>query len=288
MKFVVYCCLLLGNFLVYAQEKETIYWQTFHSPPSTIRIGDFDGLGFVDIALSKVIEKLPQYHHEMQLTTLSRALENIKQQKNTCHPSLYVTPERRKIAYFSHPSIISPANRLVMVKNQQLKLNIEAPIKLPEVLNNTSLSVAVVQGRSYGTQIDHSLLTMVESDNNRLMSISTERLETLFKLVSSSKVDLTFSYPFELNFFKKREEVISQELIGLMVDGADQYALGSIGCAKTPFGKKVISEINAVLLDIRPTLDYYHAITTWWEEERELAQFNDFFNDVFVSSFVEN
>ena len=235
-----------------------------------------------------ITDELTEYHHERQMTTLARALEDMKQHKNVCHPSLYITPERREFVYFAHPNMISPANRLVTTESNQNRFSITEPVNLNEVLLNTNMTFALVQGRHYGTAINSLIDNPRMGSQDRAITISTERLDTLFSLVANQRVNATFSYPFELGFFKKQLPIKEDRMISLQVAGIDPYVVGSIGCAKTPWGKAVIENINRVVLKIRDKPEYLKALTTWWEDELLDQRFQEFYQNTFLNSRVEN
>ena len=278
--------LILVAFTQSVWAKDVIYWQTFHSAPSTIKMGKFAEQGFVDLALKMVVAEMPQYVHETELTTLARALENIKQRKNVCHPSLLMNQQRMEYAYFAHPSIISPSNKIVITQAIANDLNFVSPVDLSEILSNPALSIALVQGRSYGALIDEHVQKIKVIGADRLMDISTERLDTLLRLVESRKVSMTFTYPFELSYFYSEHPEAEKSMVSFSVKGAQNYALGSIACAKTPWGLKVIEDVNKAVLNVRRKPEYLKAMTTWWEKERDLPEFQSYYNDEFLRSTV--
>lgn len=263
--------------------EQTIIWQSFHSPPSSIRVGEQKDQGFVDLALKMIIDRLPQYRHQTQWASLSGALEHIKGNKNVCHPSLFVTEQRREFAYFAHPSIISPSNRLITTLANQQKYQLSEPVDLQTAMSTTEMTLALVQGRFYGSTVNQ-FLQPNEGLSSRVMQLSTERLDTMFNLVIKEKVSATVSYPFELGYFKQQRAGMSRDLISLTIKGIEPYAVGSIACAKTPWGKQVINAINKVVLELRSQPEYLATMTTWWQDELKNEDFRRFYRETFLVS----
>lgn len=265
--------------LAQSKDDDVIYWQTYHRPPGIIKSGEFEGQGFVQLILQQVIDRMPEYHHQMPLTTLARVLQDMQLGKNVCHPSLYKTEERSKFAYFSIPNLINPTNRIIAHSKvaQQFK---ESSVDLSSLLVNPDYTFALVKGRSFGQEIDNIINTYVNSD--RVFHIPNETLATIFHMIRLQRIDFTIVYPFELGYFLKTNENSTDEFVSYTIDGIGEYIVGSIACAKTPWGEKVIAKVNQVLTEIRKTEAYQKAMTTWWESERNKAPFNEFYNYTFL------
>jgi len=188
-----------------------IKWQTYHRPPGSIKLGDFEDQGFIDKVLTLVISNMPEYTHQRPTTSLTRALADIEAGKQVCHPALHVTEQRKQQMYFSQPAIINPSNRLIAAKanGDKLLVNNEVhPDKLPR-----SSTFALVKGRNYSGGYDEFLTQYVSPEQQ--IYISSNTLDTLFQLIASNRVDFTIAYPFELEHFKTNHPNVGQNLCQL-------------------------------------------------------------------------
>ena len=109
----------------HAPANDTILWQTYHRPPGTFNFGENKGQGFVQQSLQMIIEQMPEYQHEMPITTLARAIADIKAGKKACHPALYITPEREKEMIFSNASILNANNRVIARPEKAMRIAVE-------------------------------------------------------------------------------------------------------------------------------------------------------------------
>lgn len=259
--------------------KDTIYWQTFHTPPVTIQIGKYKNQGFVDRMLNIIKQELPEYKHVHPLTTHSRAMESMRLGKNVCHPAMFMTEERKKFAYFSKISIISPAITLITKKAVVERLNIKEPVNLQNIFEQQELVIGLVHSRSYGKQTD----TLINNyPASRFIRLPIEEGDKMFSLISNNKLSFTFSYPFELSYFTETTGQ-GKDLIALEVEGEALFSTGNMACSKTPWGKEVIAKINAVLLKIRAREDYVTAMTSWINKEYKWREFQAFMKHAYES-----
>lgn len=262
-----------------AMANETIYWQTYHRPPGVMKSGEHAGKGFVQLMLNQIIRHMPEYKHEMPITTLARALADMKSGKNVCHPSLFITEEREQYVWFSQPAIFNPTNRIIIRKALAKKLDLTT-VDLQLLLTDPELTFAFVKGRAFGGKIDHILNNADLGE--RAFWISSENLSTMFQLIQLGRIDVTIAYPFEVEYFSLQNSKNLQKLAVLPIQDEAMYIEGSIGCAKTSWGRKVISRVDEILQEIKPSKEYRDALTTWWREESQTEQFKNRYNLYFL------
>ena len=261
--------------------KETILWQTYHRPPGTFNYGENKGQGFVQKTLQLLIDKMPEYQHEMPATTLARAISDIKSGHKVCHPALYITPEREANMYLSNASILNPTNRIIA------KLDTVAPflennrVNLEKLLHHESLTVGHVQGRSYGQAIDNIFNT--HSQKKKLLPLQNIDLARIFKMVELNRVNVTIAYPFEIQHYLKSNPQAKVQLSAFPIANIPLYDVGSVACPKNAWGKQVIQKVNTILKEIKPTIEYQQALTTWRESERNDPTFIKYYREYFLT-----
>lgn len=256
--------------------KSTIYWHTYHRPPTSIKSGPLVGLGMIDRVLEQIIYALPDYQHALPLTSPTRTIADMNNGKQVCHPAFIKTEEREKFAFFSKPSLVAPSIRLVgLTLPQNTEQN-------KVTLGNASLgeysTFIFNRGRSYGQKVDDFLRQV---PRGRKMFFAADKTTELFNLVVNQKVDFTFSYPIEVNYFNQHHK--DNPLKAWLIDGVPPYLLGYVACSKTAWGEQVISAINQTLIKIVDSPSYFSAMTSWLPEERKKPAFLDFYQNEFLS-----
>lgn len=269
---------LLISYSVSAQEN-TIYWQTDHRPPASILHGAQQGEGFIDLIRNSLVNQLPEYQHINSTSALDKFFDDMERGKNICHPLLFVTEQRKKFAYFSIPVTITPSVRVVMKAESAQPLNLKSPIDLEQIFDNER-TFATIKGRSYGEFIDNAINKQHSSYSHARVSATDNT--RLFRLLERERVDFTFAFPFELNYYKKHYN--STKFNTFAIKGPKDYTLGSVACSKNEWGKTVIDKVNKALLQQREREDFISTITLWWPEERKNKAFLKFYNDVFLKS----
>ena len=276
-------CLLVLLFLVVfnSHGKDTINWQTYHRPPGIIMTGPNVGLGFVQKVNKLIIDRIPEYHHEMPLTTVGRALSDMKAGKHVCHPALFITPERKKFMLFSDASMINPSNRLVAKQGVLDQFSTEGGIDIQTLLTANIFTFALINKRSYTDVIDEILFSHV--DVSKVHWVSNTDLTTIFQLINRDRVDLSILYPFELEYYLANSDISKQSLASYKIKGVPHYNIGAVACPKNEWGSKVIQKVNEILKQIKNTKEYKEAVTTWWQDEAKTPEFKAFYKDVFLT-----
>ncbi|WP_170309522.1 TIGR02285 family protein [Litorilituus lipolyticus] len=256
-----------------------IYWQTDHRPPASILHGPYQGQGFIDQIRDSLIENLNEYQHLTSISALDKLFHDMKLGKNICHPLLFVTKQRKQHAYFSIPVTITPSMRVVMTTKRANEQNIKEPIELKTLFKSGQI-FATVKGRSYGAFIDEAIKQ--QKNNYSHAQMSAEDNTRLFRLLEKNRIDFTFAYPFELNYFQTYHQ--STDFSSFTIKGLSEYTLGSVACSKTAWGKSVIGKVNKVLLKQRQQADFISRMNHWWPEETNKEAFKQFYRHDFLNA----
>lgn len=279
-KFSFYALLFLLFNPFSAYSKETIAWQTYHRPPGTFNYGEYKGQGFVQKILQMVTEKMPEYNHEMPITTLARAIADINAGLNVCHPALYITAERKKSMYFSNAAILNATNRIIAKPESVAPFLENNQVNLEKLLKNNSVTVGHVQGRSYGNAID-AIFTK-HSQLANILPLQNIDLTRVFKLLERDRVDITIAYPFEIQHYLKNHADEDSQLAVFAIAKMPPYDTGAVACPKNKWGKKVINKVNSVLAELKPTVEYKQALTAWREADQHSELFQQYYEKYFL------
>ncbi|SFC98553.1 TIGR02285 family protein [Pseudoalteromonas denitrificans] len=259
---------------------ETIVWQMNHAPPATIVEGKYKGEGFLDLILKQLITALPQYEHQIIVSSMARSIFELQKQKNVCLPALFVTNKRKEFVYFSKASVAHPSHRIVF--NRKINLSQKNELSLRGLLENKTYVLGLDNGRSFGNKIDGIITQKPYLDN--VYFFSSESPNRLLHMVKKGRVDYTITYPFQVSYYNKYNDFNIDEFKIFKISGAKKYVTGQVACPKTVWGKKVIKDIDIVLKKLKPTKNYYQALSKWWETEAHSDDFIKYYNDVFLEN----
>lgn len=223
-----------------------VVWQTFDCPPMYISEGPSAGQGFMDRQLRTLIGYLPDLRHKVADMTISRAWHEVEHQDAACILGVRKTPEREKIALFSHLLSVARGSRLVVAAGRLPEvtslLGSDGAIDLDRLAARTDLRGGYIGRRDYGAGVSQFLQD--PSRQTPMEVVPNER--QLFRLLEAQRIDFFFSYPSEVEY--RRADSGETADFSMLPIHDDQGAVGSyIACSNTPAGQKIIEQVNRVL-----------------------------------------
>ena len=255
-RLVVITATLVFADTVHAQNSENeIIWLRAHFPPASILKGPAAGTGTVDRMQILLERELPTITHIKMDGNYKRILHELKSRKPACATAILKTPEREKFVYYSVPFIVIYPNGLViekvMIDKVRKFIDAEGRVDLGKLILQGNLKIGYSSGRAYGQAIDNAV-------NQHKGSPNLEPLyHTLFlgilKMIEGKRdVQGAFGFAREIGYFKKIGQ-LKEDFIWLPIAGMPSHLLGHMGCAKTPWGAKMIQQINKILIENRAT-----------------------------------
>ncbi|WP_177208061.1 TIGR02285 family protein [Pseudoalteromonas denitrificans] len=258
----------------------TITWQVNHAPPVTILKGEYKDQGFLDKILELIISELPQYRHEIIVSSMARSIFDLKKQKNVCLPALFATDERKRYMTFSKSSIAHPSHRIIFNNNKILPF--EKTIALDDLLSQEDYTLGLDKGRSFGNKID-AIINKYSSQTNIHLQ-SSDSPNQLLQMVKIGRIDYTIAYPFKVSYYNKYNHLNKNNFKQYKMLDASQYVIGRVACPKNPWGEKVIADIDVVLKNIKSSPLYFKKMGSWWENEANSPEFIKFYTEVFLKN----
>ncbi len=259
------CAVSLVAYPMLSMADNTITWMEADYPPFLIHEGQFVDQGYGDVATALVIGQLPQYQHKQIGANLSRQYKQFKQGDNVCTMGLYKNPDREEFMYFSIPALFSLPHMIIVNKDKYRELGSKGSVKLQEILQENRLVIGHSDKRSYGKEID---LLLKEYGNDKNLFVYESRGElaaNFFEMLKRGRIDAVILSPED--FLYKAEGLgLRDQFISITIE-ENQHDLDSwfsyVACSKTPWGEKVIADVNKVLVEIRPTDEYRGAYERW-------------------------
>ncbi|WP_421526666.1 TIGR02285 family protein [Pseudomonas brenneri] len=251
---------LLGAWPLSSLAQETLTWVVRDLPPMTIFEGPKQGQGSVDKLLPLLIERLPQYHHQIQHVNRARSMQMLHAPSLTCDPSLLWTPARAKTIVFSTPAFAVLSNGIAIRRSQ---LDAMAPyvaggtFDLAKFLDGQQTRLGVIAERSYGSGIDEQLSRAAPLKVTP--HYGNEALGSLLQMQRLGRLEAVLGYWTEIRYQAAQQGLDPQDLLFYPISGTPRYQRIHIACSNSPLGRQAMSHINRELQNIpqEPLLQSY-------------------------------
>ena len=207
--------------------------------------------------------QLPQYHHSVLHVPLARLLAEMKSGAGElrCSTTLIPTPERRTYIVFAKTVLLHlPISVVIRAEDEDLfapYLNDEGHVNIKDLLADAQLATAIRIGRAYGTQVDEHLKPYHGTD--RIMEVAED--SKFVRMLDLKRIDWTLYFPSEAEYYR-RTQTPDLAIKALPIAGNTTLLEATIGCAKTPAGKKAVAAINAII-DANPTMPWTEFYAHW-------------------------
>lgn len=203
-----------------------------------------DDTAQMDMGLKIFYTLLMQVRSEMGLSidyipaSRLREWRELESQPNVCLYNKVKTPDRAEYAYFTtRPIVAFPPLRLMTHNDRPIPDEID----LPSALYQHNLRIGLVEGRSYGVELD----TFIQANHNAFIWLSGEdgakRLRYMFM---KNKVDATIEYSG--TFYADKAIDFSTIRVSKLKE-ANQSMFGYIACAKSEIGLKIVKKFDDLL-----------------------------------------
>lgn len=242
---------LLGMWPLSGQAQDTLTWLVRDLPPMTIFDGPQKGQGSVDKLLPLLIERLPQYRHQILHVNRARGMQMLNAPSFTCDPSLVWTPARARNIVFSTPAFAVLSNGIAIRRNRQDALAsyvVDGQFDLARFLDARQTRLGIVAERSYGPGIDEQL---IHADPLELAPhYGNDALGSLLQMQRLGRLEAVLGYWTEIRYQAAQQDIDPQDLMFYPIKGTTRYQRIHIGCSNTPQGRQAISHINRELQNI--------------------------------------
>jgi uncharacterized protein (TIGR02285 family) len=241
-----------------ALAKEQLIWRVVDWPPFYILHGEDKGKGIYDELISTMIKYLPEYEHLRVVMNTRRALTEMENGKNVCHPSALANTD----ANLSNiNSFLLPYRIIYTANNATMKL--QSSTSLEELLLNKSLITGISVGR-YTNEIN--TLFRKHGQHDRL--VKNNSYDGLIQMLFAGRVDFLVEYPSIITYTKKihGSNVLTKSLAINELSGEEFLGVYT-ACPKNEWGKKVINRINKALLKESQHDNFLDYRLKWYDNE---------------------
>ena len=270
--------------------KDTIVWMIWDLPPNFIIDGSQKNMGYQDIRLKIIQDKLPLYRHESQVMNLNRALAIYKEKDDSkriyctndiiSHPSLDFD-DYLSIAGFpfkGHYLVTSKDKMHLFGKNKE-------PIILKDIIENSKLKLVVSKNRPYlgaGKVLKDYLNKNPKQEH--ITSMSTQNIgKSMFGFVFKNRADYTFEYLFRATYYAEQMGVLDKVAV-LPIKENEGVFYGFTSCVKTKKGKRVINQVNTILRELKAKDEWINPFVQWLPSKKLQNEYLKYYHEVFLKS----
>ncbi len=273
---------MIGGGPVSAHAEDRLIWLLRDLPPLTIFEGPRKGQGALDQLLPILIQRLPEYQHQVLHVNRARGMQMLREPSFTCDPSLLWTPERARFIVFSRQAFVVASNGITIRRSQQEAMApyiVDGEFDLQGFLDDHKTRVGATAERSYGPVIDEQLK---QADSHKLaLHYGNDALGSLLQMQRLGRLQAVLGYWPEIRYHALQQGISADELSFYPIKGSAPYQRTHIACSDTAQGRQAIERIDQVLHDI-PQDQVQQSYASWLDpvmREQYLRDNPSFFQD---------
>ncbi len=245
---------LFGSFAcLQSAQADTMDWFIRDWPPVNILQGPQQGQGAYDVMLNRLIAAMPQYEHQLHISTLTMRQQMMQQQKTHCLFGLLKTPQRQTFLQFSEPVAVIPNLQLVAAADHPLWQQLQGRPSVDLAwLFGQSWRGMVEQHRSYPSSIaEHlpELLQVSATDTN------------LVQMLQAKRADYVLEYADRMHYLAQQYPGIV--LKAMPLQGLPPVTEVYVACSISERAKAQIKAVNQAMHQLRADPQYRAALLDW-------------------------
>jgi len=235
-------------------------WHRFQAPPIMIVKGQDENNGIID-SIREILQKdIKGFDHQEIQLPYKRFLLYAREKLNVCTPYLFKTPEREDYLIYSKPVVIFPGFEIIMHKNLHARLDHAPSLSLEQLFGTYLMRLATNKVRAYSKTIDP---IVQKYEDQKLVSRHTGSTTLIFRLLSAERADFMIDFPNRILYWAKELQVDPYDYVSVPIKEDYTNATSYVACPKTPWGQKVINQVNASLEKHVQTDEYLRILKRW-------------------------
>ncbi|WP_091970950.1 hypothetical protein [Methylobacterium gossipiicola] len=204
-----------------------------------------------------------------------RVLASLRDGVAFCFIGGVKTPEREAFAVFSLPVALFYPVRIIVPASERARFAALAPLSLATLLADRTLRTSVLRSRSLGSRVD-SLLAQAASPH--LHAEFDEALRMLF----AKRLDYLVEYP-TIASYGARSLGQADAFAALPFIEEPEPVFARVMCPKTPWGRRLVERIDAILR-VERTTPAYRQIVEAWADPDDLPTIRNVYDNAFLKS----
>jgi|GEM_PF-448261 len=183
--------------------------------------------------------------HEVVMANIKRGWRMVQSGEPACLLGVLHTADRDAQVWFADTHLIPPHQFVVRGAVMPLvPRNAAGEVDLERVWAEARLHGAIVQGRSYGGELDD----MIQRQPPGTMTgyVTPDFGGHLLSMIAIGRADYTLEYDFILaDHLATRSD--SADLVSLPIQGLADPIVSGVACPRTPWGREVAARVDEVL-----------------------------------------
>ena len=258
-----------------AQEKETIVWLTWKQVPNFIFSGKYKGQGTADLFTKTLQLNLPQYNH-VNVISNTRRYQSLILEENVCVAWAWIVPGSKVFRIYSRPVSLAHRAGIQTLKSKQHLFGKPGEVlSLKKLLANPDIKLGYLEEMTYSKKV-HKLIEQYRGKDNIYFS-SPSAVEFNLDMLSKNRLDYFFGFPSQASYEADLKGIANQYQF-YNLEEMDKYTSMHSHCSNTPFGKKVMNEVDKILTD--EVLMEHLAVIERWNGQ------NTHYRDVFMEYVI--
>ena len=266
---------------------ESILWAISDGPPYHIdppggpaRSIETLGEGVTDRLIARLAEALPQFQHKVAHLSRLQLWGRMKRGDPVCYADAFLTPERLKVAYFSHVTVSVP---LVLVARRGTLPLMPEGYALKEVLARADVRGAFEAQRSYGAALD----VLIREAKAPMLPLPTT--PQVLRMLEAGRMDFLVEYPMALQHYLEHLSPAPALEFHSLRDARDTPPAG-VACTRTGWGLKVITAVDRAIRKLSARADAAEPLLRWLPEavrREQLERIQRFYRERAGQSHIE-
>lgn len=260
---ILFFCISQGN--AFAKDKETIRWLAWEQVPNFITEGKFVGQGIGDSFTKTLQLKLPQFNHE-NVKSNTRRYNRLIREENVCVAWAWIVPGSKAFRIHSRPVSLAPRTGIQTLKSKQHLFGKTGEVlSIAKLLKNQNLTLGYLEEMTYSKKV-HDLIDQYRDKGNIYFS-SRNAVEFNLTMLDKNHLDYFFGFPGQA-IFDAAVKGIPNKYQFYNIEEIDKYTSMYTHCSKSPFGKKVMKEVNKILTN-ELLLEHLAVVERWYGKNNE-------------------
>jgi uncharacterized protein (TIGR02285 family) len=240
---------LFGLFLLAgpcaARAQTSMTWLLPDFPPVSIPLAGRPTEGITDELIHFVVARWDLKQHHFKTANSKRIWSMLANGEQACSASALKTPERQKSMYFSRAHLLPPV-QLVIRKDvlNALPRNAQGEVEMAKLIGNPKLRGVLIEGRSYGDEIDLQVRQRAADAKVRL-STPGDFGAGLVQMVSFERADYTIEYDFTAGYLIAKNRLTN--LLTVPIAENRQFLVAGVACPRNKWGREKIAQIDRII-----------------------------------------
>jgi uncharacterized protein (TIGR02285 family) len=217
----------------------SVTWITHPMPPTFISEGDEAGQGVGDQQLRFLMSHLPRYDHHIQHSNFARIWTQMAQLDGVCAQSVFLSPERQKVAIFTRRALREAGYRLYVRTDAAERF---APYLTAEgEIDFSLLAAGDVHGSYYGTRLLPEPVTApLAAQGGKDVLGTAQSTDQLLQMLTAHRIDFFIAVSNEVSFYHR------DDLTAYRIKDVAAFNDLYIACSDKPLGRSIIAAIDAM------------------------------------------